>query len=480
MSTQSEAEVKAAKRLFNWRLFIVGAMRLIDSMNVNMIMPYGLQMVAMFLNQETSSPEASTAFAWLVGLYSFFEIIFSPFWGVVADWIGRRPCLLIGMAGTAMAPVLMGLGQSLSAVFLFRALDGFFCGNQAVIRTYLGELVDKGSEASAFSFLVLCFVLGLIAGPFLGGLAFPARWSPELFGQTLFDQYPVFLPNLLFGVFATIVCIIGFIYLEETLPKSKLRWRKKEGLEGLEGLEGEGVGVDQDPEAASNADSVETADTDTADAGTAGKKCCYSLTVLQVILTFCGISGVVEAQNTLVVLLWQYSQSMDGFGFSPQQVSLVQVSGGLGPVLCHLTFLHPLVKKLGFLKVLLLGFLINSISYNLYPVYSLCADPKYGVWRYIILGLAEFVGMIGTFMMFTAIFVFMNRASVGLNRATVNGWANSGRALSRAVSPLFATTLMRAAEALPHGIHMPFYVTTGCLALCLAISWTGLRKLDSA
>lgn len=477
MSTQSEAEVKAAKRLFKWRLSIVGAMRLIDSMNVNMIMPYGLQMVAMFMNQETSSPEASTAFAWLVGLYSFFEIIFSPFWGVVADWIGRRPCLLIGMAGTAMAPVLMGLGQSLSAVFLFRALDGFFCGNQAVIRTYLGELVDKGSEASAFSFLVLCFVLGLIAGPFLGGLAFPARWSPELFGQTLFDQYPVFLPNLLFGVFATIVCIIGFIYLEETLPKSKLRWRKKEGLEGLEG---EGVGVDQDPEAASNADSVETADTDTADAGTAGKKCCYSLTVLQVILTFCGISGVVEAQNTLVVLLWQYPQSMDGFGFSPQQVSLVQVSGGLGPVLCHLTFLHPLVKKLGFLKVLLLGFLINSISYNLYPVYSLCSDPKYGVWRYIILGLAEFVGMIGTFMMFTAIFVFMNRASVGLNRATVNGWANSGRALSRAVSPLFATTLMRAAEALPHGIHMPFSVTTGCLALCLAISWTGLRKLDSA
>jgi len=476
MSTQTEAEVKAAKRLFNWRLFIIGAMRLIDSMNVNMIMPYGLQMVAMFLNQETSSPEASTAFAWLVGLYSFFEIIFSPFWGVVADWIGRRPCLLIGMAGTAMAPVLMGLGQSLSAVFLFRALDGFFCGNQAVIRTYLGELVDKSSEASAFSFLVLCFVLGLIAGPFLGGLAFPASWAPELFGQTLLDDYPVLLPNLVFGIFTTVVCIIGFIYLEETLPKSKLRCGKKQGREGPEGV---GVdGVDQDLEASSDADSIQTADTDTTGGTGAGKKCCYSLTVLQVILAFCGITGAVEAQNTLVVLLWQYPQSSHGFGFSPQQVSLVQVSGGLGPVLCHLTLLHPLVKKLGFLKVLVLGFLINSISYNLYPVYSLYADPKYGVWRYIILGLAEFVGMIGTFMMFSAIFVFMNRASVGLNRATVNGWANSGRALSRAMSPLFATMLMRVAEALPHGIHIPFYVTTGCLALCLAISWTGLRHLD--
>ena len=219
---QSEAQSEAAaKRLFKRRLLVIGAMRLVDSMTVTMIMPYGLEMVSMFLDQGTGSPEVSTVYAWLIGLYSLFEIIFSPFWGMVADVMGRRPCLLIGMAGTAIAPVLLGLGQSLTAVFLCRALDGFFCGNQAIIRTYLGELADKGDEARAFGFLVLCFVLGLIVGPFLGGLAVPARWAPQVFSGTLFERYPFLLPNLIFGVFAAIVCILGFVCLQETLPKAR-------------------------------------------------------------------------------------------------------------------------------------------------------------------------------------------------------------------------------------------------------------------
>ncbi|CAK9082867.1 unnamed protein product [Durusdinium trenchii] len=445
--------------LFNRRLFIIGIMRLIDSMNVTMIMPYGVQMVARFLNQDTANPQVSTAFAWLVGLYSFFEIVFSPFWGVVADRYGRRPCLLIGMAGTGIATILLSLGPSLTAVFLFRAMDGFFCGNQAVLRTYLGELVDKSNEAHAFSFLVLFFVLGFIVGPLLGALAFPARWAPQVFGGTLFEQYPVLLPNLLFGVFTAIVCIIGFVYLEETLPKSKREVEVNE----------------VDPEASEVTDGQLATEVGPE---TAGQKSCYALPVLQVIVAFCGIAGAVEAQNTLVVLLWQYPQALGGFGFSPQQVSLVQISGGVGPILCHLTFGQPLVKRLGFLKVLVLGFVINSLAYNLYPVYSLLADPKYGLWRYVILGLAEFIGMTGTFMLFSPVFVFLNRASIGLNRATVNGWANSGRALSRAISPLVASQLLHVSETWPLGRHMPFYVTSACLAFSLAISWSGLCKLN--
>jgi len=436
--------------MFNRRLYVIGAMRLIDSMNVNMIMPYGLELVSMFLNKAKDSPESATAYAWLVGLYSLFEIVFSPFWGVAADVVGRRPILLIGIAGTAIAPVLLGVGQSLTAVLLFRALGGFFCGNQAILRTYLGEIANKTNEARAFGFLVLCFVLGLIAGPFLGGLAFPAHWAP-IFAGTLFEHYPVLFPNLLFGIFTAIVCIIGFLCLEETLPR-----RKHEATAGDE----------------------ELADTE---ACTADTKRCYPLHVLQAILAFCALTGAVEAQNTLVILLWQYPVSSGGFGFSPQQVSIVQISGGLGPILCHLTFFQKLAKKLGLLNVLVLGFVLNSLAYGLYPVYARVADPlKHGLWRFVVLGLAEFVGMIGTFLLFSSVFVFVNRASEGLNRATVNGWANSGRALSRAIAPFFASQLLQAAEVLgPFGRYLSFYIMTACLGLCFAISWTGLRKLTT-
>ena len=211
--------------LFNRRLFIIGIMRLIDSMNVTMIMPYGVQMVARFLNQDTANPQVSTAFAWLVGLYSFFEIVFSPFWGVVADRYGRRPCLLIGMAGTGIATILLSLGPSLTAVFLFRAMDGFFCGNQAVLRTYLGELVDKSNEAHAFSFLVLFFVLGFIVGPLLGALAFPARWAPQVFGGTLFEQYPVLYQTFCLEFSRPLFASSALSTWRRRFPRASARWK---------------------------------------------------------------------------------------------------------------------------------------------------------------------------------------------------------------------------------------------------------------
>ena len=316
-------------------------------------------------------------------------------------------------------------------------------------------------EASSFSFLVLCFVLGLIAGPFLGGLAFPAAWAPEFFSGTVFEDHPVLLPNLLFGICATIVSIIGFIYLEETLPSSK-KWKSAE------------------PSAEPSA--VE----DAMEKGTelsVARNCCYSLPVLQTMLTFCGLAGAIEAQNTILVLVWQYAQASGGFGLTTQGVSMVLVSGGLGPILCHLAQFNPLFNptyRLGMLKTFVLGFAINSLIYGLYPVYGLVAPEKYGLWRYVVLGLAEFIGMIGTFFLFTSAFVFMNRASEGLNRATVNGWANSGRALSRAVAPLVASQLFQAIPAdWPLARYLPFYVTSASLALCLVLSWTGLSQLSS-
>eukprot|EP00438_Fugacium_kawagutii_P003689 Skav206829 [mRNA] locus=scaffold3672:98935:110154:+ [translate_table: standard] len=434
----AEAPEAAKQRFLNRRLFVIGAMRLIESMNVTMIMPYGVEMVSNLLykgTDEADSSEVDTAYAWLIGLYSLFEIVFSPAWGILADMIGRKPCLLMGIVGTAMAQILLALGPSLTAVFLFRALDGFFCGNQALCRTYLGEVVAKEDEARAFSFLVLCFVLGFIVGPFLGGLAFPARWAPQVFVGTIFEDYPILLPNLVFAAIAMIVCILGFIVVEETLPKGKLCIQAQQ--EAGNDLGESDLG---DVESTSSQDS-------TVSTASKPRKYGYPLHVLQAMLTFCGLAGAVEAFNTLTILLWQYPQHSGGFGFSPQQVSIVQVTGGVGPILCHLMLFQVLTKKLGLVKVLLLGFVINSLAYSLYPVYSLLADERYGFWRYVVLGLAEFVGMSGTYLLFSAAFVFLNRASEGLNRATLNGWANSGRAVCRAISPLYASKLLHVSGA---------------------------------
>ena len=106
-------------------------------------------------------------------------------------------------------------------------MDGFFCGNIGVARTYLGELVDSSNEAKAFGILAATFSLGLIIGPTLGGsLAYPARWYPATFQGTIFDTHPFLLPNLSYACLAVAALLVGFF----ALPESRARVQQQAAL----------------------------------------------------------------------------------------------------------------------------------------------------------------------------------------------------------------------------------------------------------
>ena len=45
-------------------------------------------------------------------------------WGMLADRVGRRPVLLVGLAGSAVAPLIFGLADSLAVALFARILDG--------------------------------------------------------------------------------------------------------------------------------------------------------------------------------------------------------------------------------------------------------------------------------------------------------------------------------------------------------------------
>ena len=117
-----------------------------------------------------------------------------------------------------------------------RLMDGFFCGNIGVVRTYLGELVDNSNEAKAFGILAATFSLGLIIGPTLGGsLAYPARWYPATFQGTIFDTHPFLLPNLSYACLAIAALLVGFF----ALPESRARVQQQAALLARSGAESE-------------------------------------------------------------------------------------------------------------------------------------------------------------------------------------------------------------------------------------------------
>ena len=53
---------------------------------------------------------------WLTGIYSGMQIIFMPILGRLSDRFGRRPILIVSIAGTALGFLLMGMGDLAPAV----------------------------------------------------------------------------------------------------------------------------------------------------------------------------------------------------------------------------------------------------------------------------------------------------------------------------------------------------------------------------
>ena len=60
----------------------------------------------------------------LTSVYALMQFIFAPLWGRWSDRIGRRPLILIGIAGYVVAQVLFGLSTSLWLLYAVRIGGG--------------------------------------------------------------------------------------------------------------------------------------------------------------------------------------------------------------------------------------------------------------------------------------------------------------------------------------------------------------------
>lgn len=107
----------------------------------------------------------------LVASYAITRLIFGPIWGSLSDRFGRKPILLIGIAGYGLAMFFFGLATKLWMLFLARILSGIL--SAATSPTTMAYIVDNTEEAErskAMGILGAVMGLGVILGPALGGL----------------------------------------------------------------------------------------------------------------------------------------------------------------------------------------------------------------------------------------------------------------------------------------------------------------------
>lgn len=108
----------------------------------------------------------------LTALYTMSLFIFAPIWGHLSDRYGRRIILLIGLLGFSATMITFAFLESLTAVYIERALSGLFAAAVTpVALAAIGDLAPtEQARARRLTFVSLAGISGFLLGPMLGVL----------------------------------------------------------------------------------------------------------------------------------------------------------------------------------------------------------------------------------------------------------------------------------------------------------------------
>src|SRR3954454_11061431 len=122
------------------------------------------------LARYTRDAGASPAVAGLVvASFSVAQLIFSPITGWLSDRVGRKPVIILSLAGTAVGSLLTGLAGSLWLLFLGRVIDGASGASVSVAQAAVTDVAAPEERARLLGLLGAAFGAGFALGPAIGG-----------------------------------------------------------------------------------------------------------------------------------------------------------------------------------------------------------------------------------------------------------------------------------------------------------------------
>jgi len=187
------------------KLFIIFMTVFIDLVGFGIVIPI-LPLYALHFG---ATP---TVNGWLAGIYSAMQFLAAPLLGKISDRVGRRPVLLLSLAGTAFGFVLMGAaprlailtgGGALAWLFAARIIDGISGGNISTAQAYIADITTPEERTKTMGLIGAAFGLGFMFGPFIGGVL----------SHFISDAAPFYFA----GALAAVNAVLVFFRLPESL-----------------------------------------------------------------------------------------------------------------------------------------------------------------------------------------------------------------------------------------------------------------------
>jgi DHA1 family multidrug resistance protein-like MFS transporter len=175
-----------------------------------------------------SQGEAAVHVGMLTGLYALMQFLFAPLWGRWSDRIGRKPLVLIGIAGYAIAQALFGLANSLWLFYGARLIGGILSSAMfPAVTAYVADVTTEDERSRGMAWEGTAVSLGVVFGPALGGLL--ARSDLQLrMGSDRLAISAFSVPFFAAALLALLTLPVVIRWLPESLPSGSAATSEKQ------------------------------------------------------------------------------------------------------------------------------------------------------------------------------------------------------------------------------------------------------------
>jgi multidrug resistance protein len=150
----------------------------IDLVGFGIVIPF----LPLYVEEFGPSP---VVFGLLMASYSAMQFLFAPILGRLSDRYGRRPVLLLSLAGSVAGYLLFAFAGSLTMLFASRIIDGISGGNISTAQAVIADITDERDRTKGMGIIGAAFGLGFICGPALAAvLVNIAHWLPGVAAAT--------------------------------------------------------------------------------------------------------------------------------------------------------------------------------------------------------------------------------------------------------------------------------------------------------
>lgn len=179
---------------------------LLDMVGFGLIIPVLPQLIGEV--GHTDLAHASIIGGWMFFAFSATQFLFGPTLGNLSDAFGRRPLLLLSVAGLGLDYLLHALAPNLTWLFIGRAIAGLCGASYVIANAYIADITAPQERAKAFGLMGAAFGIGFVIGPAIGGLL---------------GAYGTRVPFYVAAGISALNLLYGYFVLPETLPPEKRR-----------------------------------------------------------------------------------------------------------------------------------------------------------------------------------------------------------------------------------------------------------------